>query len=75
MCGIFAYVGKRKNASDTVFNGLKTLEYRGYDSWGVATKIKNPRPRQAKRGGQKSKVKSSNNQFVGSRTRDCRCFN
>lgn len=41
MCGIFGYVGKRLDASDIVFNGLKTLEYRGYDSWGVAVRLKN----------------------------------
>lgn len=41
MCGIFGYVGKRENAADIVFNGLKTLEYRGYDSWGVAVRLKN----------------------------------
>lgn len=35
MCGIFGYVGK-KNAGDIIFEGLKRLEYRGYDSWGVA---------------------------------------
>lgn len=36
MCGIFGYVGTKKNAPDIVLEGLKTLEYRGYDSWGVA---------------------------------------
>jgi len=36
MCGIFGYVGKRSNAAQIVFEGLKCLEYRGYDSWGVA---------------------------------------
>jgi glucosamine--fructose-6-phosphate aminotransferase (isomerizing) len=36
MCGIFGYVGFRKNAPNIVFGGLKSLEYRGYDSWGVA---------------------------------------
>lgn len=41
MCGIFGYVGSRKDASEIVFNGLKTLEYRGYDSWGVAVRLKN----------------------------------
>jgi glucosamine--fructose-6-phosphate aminotransferase (isomerizing) len=36
MCGIFGYVGNNKNAAKIVLNGLKALEYRGYDSWGVA---------------------------------------
>lgn len=35
MCGIFAYSGFR-SASAIVLNGLKSLEYRGYDSAGVA---------------------------------------
>lgn len=35
MCGIFGYIGK-KNAPQIALEGLKTLEYRGYDSWGVA---------------------------------------
>lgn len=34
MCGIFGYVGKR-NAVETVLNGLRKLEYRGYDSAGI----------------------------------------
>lgn len=38
MCGIFGYVGKKDNAAEIVFEGLKLLEYRGYDSWGVAVK-------------------------------------
>ncbi|PIY80266.1 MAG: glutamine--fructose-6-phosphate transaminase (isomerizing) [Candidatus Pacebacteria bacterium CG_4_10_14_0_8_um_filter_42_14] len=37
MCGIFAYSGPKSNAPETVFEGLKSLEYRGYDSWGVVT--------------------------------------
>lgn len=36
MCGIFGYIGKRKDAKELVLKGLKTLEYRGYDSWGIA---------------------------------------
>lgn len=36
MCGIFGYVGERGDAAQVVLNGLKKLEYRGYDSWGVA---------------------------------------
>ncbi len=35
MCGIFAYLGKG-DASQIVLQGLKDLEYRGYDSWGIA---------------------------------------
>ena len=35
MCGIIGYVG-RKNAVELLFSGLKRLEYRGYDSAGVA---------------------------------------
>lgn len=38
MCGIFGYVGSRTNAGQIVIDGLKNLEYRGYDSWGVACK-------------------------------------
>ncbi len=36
MCGIFGYVGKKTGAAELVLEGLKRLEYRGYDSWGVA---------------------------------------
>lgn len=36
MCGVFGYIGPRKNAAEIVLSGLKDLEYRGYDSWGVA---------------------------------------
>ncbi len=36
MCGIFGYTGKRSDAGSVVVDGLKNLEYRGYDSWGVA---------------------------------------
>src|SRR3989338_2807275 len=39
MCGIFGYVGRRSDAPKIVFEGLKRLEYRGYDSWGIAFKI------------------------------------
>lgn len=37
MCGIFGYVGKKnRNVVQTILNGLKKLEYRGYDSSGIA---------------------------------------
>ncbi|MDN4163309.1 glutamine--fructose-6-phosphate transaminase (isomerizing) [Nocardioides abyssi] len=35
MCGIVGYVGD-KQAQDVVINGLRRLEYRGYDSAGIA---------------------------------------
>ena len=39
MCGIIAYNGKR-NAMPILMEGLKRLEYRGYDSSGVAINTK-----------------------------------
>lgn len=38
MCGITGYVGSRCGAGALVLEGLKHLEYRGYDSWGIAWK-------------------------------------
>jgi len=35
MCGIIGYVGE-KEAAPIIFNGLKRLEYRGYDSAGIS---------------------------------------
>jgi glucosamine--fructose-6-phosphate aminotransferase (isomerizing) len=35
MCGIVGYIGK-KSACDILINGLRRLEYRGYDSAGIA---------------------------------------
>ncbi|HAE58819.1 MAG TPA: glutamine--fructose-6-phosphate aminotransferase, partial [Anaerolineae bacterium] len=35
MCGIVGYIGPR-DATPIILNGLKRLEYRGYDSAGVA---------------------------------------
>ncbi len=37
MCGIYATTNDN-NAAQTILSGLKKLEYRGYDSWGIAVK-------------------------------------
>jgi glutamine---fructose-6-phosphate transaminase (isomerizing) len=39
MCGIFGYVGEEVDAGSMVLGALKRLEYRGYDSWGVAVGV------------------------------------
>ena len=36
MCGIVGYIGKNKKAKNAVIKGLERLEYRGYDSAGIA---------------------------------------
>jgi glucosamine--fructose-6-phosphate aminotransferase (isomerizing) len=36
MCGIIGYLGEG-DANEIVLKGLKQLEYRGYDSWGIAS--------------------------------------
>ena len=36
MCGVVGVVGSRP-CVETIFEGLKRLEYRGYDSAGIAT--------------------------------------
>src|SRR5919199_6449850 len=42
MCGIFGYVGRSEAAPQLVLAGLKKLEYRGYDSWGIAARTNGP---------------------------------
>ena len=37
MCGIVGYIGQEHRAVDVLVDGLRRLEYRGYDSAGVAT--------------------------------------
>lgn len=40
MCGIVGYIGE-KNAAEILIEGLKKLEYRGYDSWGIGIQTEN----------------------------------
>lgn len=41
MCGIVGYIGKQKKALEVLINGLEHLEYRGYDSSGIAYLLDN----------------------------------
>jgi len=36
MCGISGYIGHHRNCGDVLLNGLRRMEYRGYDSAGIA---------------------------------------
>ena len=41
MCGIVGYNGSKKDSKNILIEGLKKLEYRGYDSAGIALKDNN----------------------------------
>jgi len=36
MCGIVGYVGRSRSVNEVLIDGLRRLEYRGYDSAGIA---------------------------------------
>ena len=55
MCGIVGYVGD-KSAVDIILDGLKRLEYRGYDSAGIAVAR---RGRPARSGARPGRIKSA----------------
>jgi glucosamine--fructose-6-phosphate aminotransferase (isomerizing) len=38
MCGIYGFVSENNHSANEILEGLKLLEYRGYDSWGVAVR-------------------------------------
>lgn len=61
MCGIVGYIGKR-NSLSIIFDGLKRLEYRGYDSAGVAVINERNEMHYYKKAG---KVKELENEFNG----------
>lgn len=63
MCGIFAYFGSDDKASEIVLKGLKKLEYRGYDSWGIAAKQKDGKIAIEKHVGKISEVIHLSNQL------------
>ncbi|MEO8665622.1 MAG: glutamine--fructose-6-phosphate transaminase (isomerizing) [Ignavibacteria bacterium] len=61
MCGIVGYIGKR-NSLQIIFDGLKRLEYRGYDSAGIAVINDDNKINSHKKAG---KVKELENEFDG----------
>jgi glucosamine--fructose-6-phosphate aminotransferase (isomerizing) len=66
MCGIVAYLGK-KSAQPTLIEGLKRLEYRGYDSAGVAL-LSSGRIKVKKTSGRISALENILDEPVGSET-------
>lgn len=56
MCGIFAVSGENNRAGNTILDGLKKLEYRGYDSWGIALRTEDDKILIEKEVGKISKI-------------------
>ena len=63
MCGIIAYLGNKKTAGKLVVEGLKKLEYRGYDSFGFAEAV-NGKFKLTKKVGKISEFKTSTANFA-----------
>lgn len=57
MCGILGYIGDQKRTVDVLLQGLSRLEYRGYDSSGIAL-IQNGKSKVYKSKGKLSKLKT-----------------
>lgn len=66
MCGIVGYIGK-KNAYQILIDGLKRLEYRGYDSAGISIINNNSKIVAFKQKGKVSEVESAidSSEFTG----------
>ena len=64
MCGIIGYIGK-KNAVPILINGLKRLEYRGYDSAGFSLVNKNNEIETIKRVGRVEELEKALNGVRG----------
>ncbi|HPS65460.1 MAG TPA: glutamine--fructose-6-phosphate aminotransferase, partial [Ignavibacteria bacterium] len=66
MCGIVGYIGK-KNAIQIIINGLKRMEYRGYDSMGFTIIDENDKLITFKKKGKISEIEPSINfdKYIG----------
>jgi len=71
MCGIVAFKGKSFDAGKVVFEGLKLLEYRGYDSAGIALLSENKDLKIFKKQG---RVANSENLFLDANIRSNICI-
>ena len=71
MCGIVAFKGKSFDAGKVVFEGLKLLEYRGYDSSGIALLSENKNLKIFKKQG---RVANSENLFSEANIRSNICI-
>lgn len=60
MCGILGYIGNQSKTVDVLLQGLSRLEYRGYDSSGIAL-IQNGKSKVYKSKGKLSKLKTKIN--------------
>ena len=63
MCGIIGYTGKEANSLEILIEGLTALEYRGYDSAGVAAFDKNGQLKVVKSVGRVAAVKEKTDNF------------
>jgi len=68
MCGIVGYVGHKENALHVLIDGLKKLEYRGYDSSGLAY-VKNKKVIVKKEVGRVSNLEKKINSTILDKTR------
>lgn len=63
MCGIVGYIGSKNNGIEAVIGGLQTLEYRGYDSAGIAYLDKQKQAHVIKQVGQVKNLRSADEQL------------
>ena len=69
MCGIVGYIGYKEPAS-VVLSGLKRLEYRGYDSAGIALLDKSDAPLVAvKRPGKVAELETGLTEYIAAHPR------
>ena len=66
MCGIFAYAGT-ENAVPLLIDGLRSVEYRGYDSAGIAVIDNDGNIRIARRGDHKASLENLAEALTGGR--------